>query len=168
MQKEVITTSAKQTQKLGKKLSQEIQTGGIICLTGELGAGKTTFAQGILKGLKIEGPYTSPTFVIMKQYKKKIPNSKSQITNKFKIHNVYHIDAYRVNAEDILNLGWKEIIANSQNIVIIEWADRIKKIIPNKDEKSCVSTTWIEFFWKGKNKRKIKINLKHKNRLSNN
>jgi len=147
MPKEFITTSAKQSQELGKKLSQEIKIGEIICLTGELGAGKTTFTQGILKGLKVEGPYTSPTFLIIKQYKKKFPISK-QFPNKFQMHNIYHIDAYRVNSEDILNLGWKEIIANSQNVVIIEWADRIKKIIPP-------NSLWISFKWLAQDKRKI-------------
>lgn len=148
MQKEFITTSAKQSQELGKKLSQEIKTGVIICLTGELGAGKTTFTQGILKGLKVEGPYTSPTFLIIKQYKKKFSSSKQIPNSKFQIHHIYHIDAYRVNSEDILNLGWKEIIANSQNVVIIEWADRIKKIIPS-------NSLWINFKWIALDKRKI-------------
>lgn len=126
MQREFITTNSKQTQALGKLLAEEIRGQAVICLEGDLGAGKTTFTQGFLQGLKIKGPYTSPTFVVMKEYKQK---EKS----------IYHIDAYRVDSEDILNLGWEEIVAG-KNIIIIEWADRIKKIIP-KD------AVWIKFEW---------------------
>ena len=131
MEKTFVTTNSKQTQKLGELLALELKGGEIICLDGELGAGKTTFTQGLLKGLKVEGPYTSPTFLIMKQYE-----------------NVYHIDAYRVEAQDILNLGWEEILSNKKNIIIIEWAERIKKIIPS-------NAIWIKFEWLDENKRKI-------------
>ena len=72
MEKTFITENSKQTQKLGEMLASEFKGGQIICLSGELGAGKTTFTQGLLKGLKIKGPYTSPTFVIMKKYGKNI------------------------------------------------------------------------------------------------
>jgi tRNA threonylcarbamoyladenosine biosynthesis protein TsaE len=152
MQKEFITIGFRETQKLGELLAQEVladkrfdlpasPVGGsrpkrpkeveprgacIICLSGDLGAGKTTFTQGLLKGLKVKGPYTSPTFVIMKHYK----------------NNIYHFDAYRVAANDILNLGWEEIIGDKKNIVIVEWADRIKKIIPK-------NSLWIKFEWVG-------------------
>jgi tRNA threonylcarbamoyladenosine biosynthesis protein TsaE len=127
-----ITTTAKQTQQLGETLAQELKGGQIICLSGELGSGKTTFTQGLLKGLKVRGPYTSPTFVIMKKYK----------------NNIFHFDAYRVSDKDILSLGWKEIIAGPKNIIIVEWADRIKKIIP----RGCLQ---IKFEWVNKNERKI-------------
>jgi len=62
--------------------------------------------------------------------------------------NIFHLDAYRINAKDILNLGWEEIVTNKNNIIIIEWADRIKKIIP----KNCL---WIKFEWIDENKRKL-------------
>lgn len=121
-----ITENYKQTQKLGEILAQELKGGAVICLTGDLGSGKTTFIQGLLKGLKIKGPHTSPTFVIMKKYG----------------NNIFHFDAYRVGVKDILNLGWKEIISDKKNIIIIEWADRIKKIIPRKSLR--VSFKWID------------------------
>ena len=158
-----ITTNTEQTRKIGEMLAKELKGGEIICLEGELGSGKTTFAQGILKGLKVEGPYTSPTFVIMKHYKKEIPNSKSQIPNKsenyklqitnYKLQNIYHIDAYRVNSVDILELGWEEIVKNENNVTIIEWADRIKKIIPD-------DAIWMKFEWMDKDKRRIAISNK--------
>lgn len=154
-QKIFVTKNRKETQDLGKALSREIKTGDIICLSGDLGTGKTTFTQGLLKGLKINGPYTSPTFVILKNYKGKFkvltasagsrPGGKS---SKFKVIDIYHIDAYRVKAKDILNLGWKEMLAEKENIIIIEWADRIRKIIPR-------GAAWIKFEWLDKDKRKI-------------
>lgn len=136
--KTIITENSKQTQKLGKMLAGEIKTGEIICLEGDLGTGKTTFAQGFLKKLGTKGPYTSPTFLILKNYK----------SGKHKNFNIYHIDAYRVNAKDIFNLGWKEMVAEKKNIIIIEWADRIRKIIPR-------GAIWIKFQWISINKRKV-------------
>jgi tRNA A37 threonylcarbamoyladenosine biosynthesis protein TsaE len=73
-------------------------------------------------------------------------NDKFPMTNK--IQNIYHIDAYRVGVKDIISLGWEEIISNDRNIVIIEWADKIKKVVPS-------SALWIKFKWTDKNKRKI-------------
>lgn len=149
MQKEFVTKNSRETQALGKMLAQEIEGGEVICLVGELGAGKTTFTQGLLKGLKVEGPYTSPTFVIMKHYKVKSQKSKvKSATEKSKVKNIYHIDAYRVGKEDILSLGWKEITDDKKNVIIVEWADRISDIIPKR-------SLWIDFCWMDENKRKI-------------
>lgn len=132
MQREFITKNSKATQALGRKMAAKIKKGEIICLEGDLGSGKTTFTQGLLKGLNVVGPFTSPTFVIMKQYKK----------------NIFHFDAYRVKTKDILSLGWKELVAEKNNIIIIEWADRIRKIVPR-------GSLWIKFEWLDENKRKI-------------
>lgn len=154
-----ITINSKQTQKLGEMLAQELRGGEVICLNGELGAGKTTFTQGLLKGLKIKGPYTSPTFVIMKHYhttynmKHTTKEEEMLHASCLMLHNVYHFDAYRVEAEDILNLGWEEIVTDRKKIVIIEWANRIKKIIPKK-------AIWINFEWLDEKKRKITFDLK--------
>lgn len=132
----ITTKNAAETKKIGKMLAQEIRSKVIICLSGELGSGKTTFTQGFLQGLKIQGPYTSPTFVIMKQYKLA------------KKKNAYHVDAYRIKEKDVLNLGWEEIIQDKSNIILIEWAERIKKIIPKE-------AIWIKFEWLNENKRKL-------------
>jgi len=155
IKKTFITEKRKETQNLGKILAGEIKKGAIICLSGDLGAGKTTFTQGLLKGLEIKGPYISPTFLIIKNYKRKFRNAYSMSKNKKQIHDtrstvqdIYHIDAYRVNQKDILNLGWKELIAEKDNIIIIEWAERIRKIIPK-------NAVWIKFEWVGENKRKL-------------
>jgi len=156
-----ITINFRQTQKLGELLAKEIliEVGPrLICLSGDLGSGKTTFAQGFLKGLGVKGPHTSPTFVVIKHYKRRLTCDKKHLTKrknksnvKCQMSNVYHIDAYRVKAKDILNLGWKEIIGGD-NIVLVEWADRIKKIIPNPPVGGAL---WIKFEWVDKNKRRI-------------
>ncbi len=159
MSKEFITTSAKQTQKLGELLAQELKGGQIICLFGGLGSGKTTFTQGLLKGLKVKGPYTSPTFTITKHYRLKSRNSQrdSKKENKlrvtgYELRDIYHIDAYRVTSKDILNLGWEEIIADKKNVIIVEWADRIKKIIPNPPAGGVIR---IKFEWMGEGERRL-------------
>ncbi len=136
-------------------LGEELRGGEILCLTGELGSGKTTFAQGVLKGLGTKGPWTSPTFVVMKEYHIKVrpfpsPTCRRGIPQGRTL-SVYHIDAYRVGPKDILNLGWKEIIADKKNVVIVEWPERIKKIISKP-------AVWLEFKHKEKDEREIIIN----------
>jgi tRNA threonylcarbamoyladenosine biosynthesis protein TsaE len=144
------------------RIAGKIKRGGIIALQGDLGSGKTTFTQGLLKKLKVKGPYTSPTFLVIKHYKKKFPISKYQFPNKsklpkskirdtrYQIQNIFHVDAYRVTTKDILKLGWKEIISNKKSIIVIEWADRIRKIIPR-------GSLWINFKFIDSDKREIRI-----------
>ncbi len=141
MQGEYITTSAGQTKKLAEKLAKEIlkrplgKWAVVLGLEGELGAGKTTFLQGFAKGLGIKEKILSPTFVLMKRF-----------------NNFYHIDCYRLDKpKEILGLGFKEIISNPKNIVAIEWADRIKSILP----KDCLI---IKFIFLSKTKRCVKVN----------
>lgn len=157
MQTEFITQNFSETKKLGKMLAQELTGGEVICLFGELGAGKTTFTQGLLEGLGAQKPYTSPTFMVMKEYKTR---NKKQETRykKREINTVYHFDAYRVEAEDILNLGWEELVADPSNICIIEWADKLEKIIPER-------SIWIGFEWLDVKRRKLIIGKKTKNLL---
>ena len=125
----VITQAPSQTKKLGRILAKEIlktssKRAIVVGLIGDLGGGKTTFLQGFAKGLGIKQPITSPTFVIIRKYK--ILNSQFSIYNY-----LYHIDCYRIKKpKEILNLGFKEMILNPQNIVVIEWADKILEILP--------------------------------------
>jgi len=79
MQKVFNTSNFKETQELGKILASEITPGALICLSGDLGSGKTTFTQGLLKGLNVTGPFTSPTFVILKNYKSKVKGQRSKV-----------------------------------------------------------------------------------------
>ena len=117
----------------------------IIGLEGDLGGGKTTFLQGFAKGLEIKEKILSPTFVIMRRFKIRV-NSRSNLC---KFANFYHIDCYRIKKpEEILDLGFREIISNPRNIVAIEWAEKIKKILP-KD------AIWVNFEFINKKNRRI-------------
>ncbi len=142
----IITNNSNQTKKLGeslaKKLKQRVKKRALVLgLKGELGGGKTTFLQGFARGLGIKQRILSPTFVILKRFKIK----------DLRFKNFYHIDCYRLNRDkEILALGFKEIISNKKNIVAVEWAERIKKILP-KD------AIWIKFDFIDENKRKIRI-----------
>jgi len=138
--KEIITKNAEETKSLGKEIAENVSGGEIFCLKGELGAGKTTFSQGFLRGLGVEGALTSPTFVVMKEYAIK--------DESFKLKKIYHIDTYRGESEDILNLGWEGMIKDKENIILVEWPEKIKDIIP-KD------AVWLEFESIDEKKRKI-------------
>lgn len=99
----------------------------VVALVGDLGAGKTTFAKTLAKELGVEEEVTSPTFVLEKIYR---------LRNQ-KFARLVHIDAYRLEgAEELPPLGWDEIVADRENLVLIEWADRVKEGIPD-------SATWI-------------------------
>lgn len=118
------TKNAGETAKVADMLMQELQPRGnatILALQGELGAGKTTFVQACARSLGIKERVLSPTFVILKAYGAK---------NK-KFAHFIHIDCYRLDSEkDLLHLGFKELLKDKDAIILIEWADRVKKIIP--------------------------------------
>lgn len=129
----------------------------VVALTGDLGSGKTSFARAFAEALGVRENVTSPTFVIQKKFQ--IPKNKSQTKHKIqntKFKNLVHIDAYRTeNPKEILDLGWEEIIANSENIVLVEWAERIKEILPK-------NSIQINFKHLGEDKRKITIKTPEK------
>jgi len=115
-----LTHSEKQTFDLGGKIAQKLQGGETIGLTGNLGAGKTVFIKGLAKGLGVRQMVTSPTFVLMKIYK---INSKNK--------NLVHIDAYRLeNGQNLTNIGVEDYLKNKNTITVIEWAEKVKKILP--------------------------------------
>ncbi len=119
------THSAEETRAWGKELAGTILPGTLLCLTGELGAGKTTLVQGLLEGLGAERPYVSPTFVIMKQYELFV----SSVTG---VKRIYHADAYRVGSKDFTEIGFTEWCADRDGLVILEWPERIADILPEK------------------------------------
>ncbi len=138
--KTIITNSAKETQQLAFDYTSKIGKGQVVCFQGDLGAGKTTFIQGMLNFLDAEKPYTSPTFVIMKKYE----------VNHDIIKNVYHIDAYRIDDDALFELGWDEIIEDPKSLVLLEWPEKIEKSIP-KDAQL------IKFKWIDENSREIEF-----------
>ncbi len=145
------------TKKIGKILAKNIlkarpQKAVVIALEGELGGGKTTFLQGFAKGLGIKEKILSPTFVIMKKFG--IRNPKSQTISKsqfLKSKTFYHIDCYRVQrSKEILDLGFREIISDPKNIIAVEWADRIKKLLPG-------NAIFLKFKFVNKFKREVAL-----------
>ena len=134
---EVITKSTRETRKLAALLAKELlnwpahrKSAMTVSLRGDLGAGKTTFAQGFAKGLGVKEMIKSPTFVILKRYR--IPTSyKLQATSCLKYF--YHLDCYRLkSAKDARSIGLPEILKNQENLVLIEWPERIKNILSKK------------------------------------
>lgn len=104
------------TEEFGKALGSFLDSGDIICLNGELGAGKTTLTKSIGLGLGVEDYITSPTFALINQYEGRLP--------------VYHFDVYRLEeVEDTFDLGFDEYFYG-KGVCIIEWAEKIDKVIP--------------------------------------
>ncbi len=112
----VVTDSPQKTKALAEMIGRAVSAGMLITLSGDLGAGKTTFTQGLAKGLDIDRKVTSPTFTIMKEYKGRLP--------------LYHIDAYRL--ENITqDLGFEDYI-DGDGVCVIEWANFIEYVLPEQ------------------------------------
>jgi len=93
----------------------------VLGLYGDLGAGKTSFTQGLAQALGVSDTVVSPTFVIEKIY---------TLSNQ-KFSHLIHIDAYRIEKSDeMIHLGWEEIIANPQNLIVVEWPELIADTMP--------------------------------------
>ncbi len=144
--KKIIVSSSKETKEFAKKFAQNFQ-GGVIALSGPLGAGKTTFTQGFAEGLKIKDKIISPTFVLIRQHQ--VPLSKGQSASGRKT--LYHIDLYRLdNPNDLKNIGLEDMLKTKDDYVLIEWAEKAKPLLPK-------STTWINFQINNINKRTLEI-----------
>jgi tRNA threonylcarbamoyladenosine biosynthesis protein TsaE len=124
---EFISHTEQETIAWGKLLAQQLKSGDILCLYGELGAGKTTLVKGIAAGLGIEKTITSPTFTLMNIYSTK----NNQITQ------LVHIDTYRLkNEEELIEIGGEDYIGANGTICIIEWPEKIEKILKNKKNRT--------------------------------
>ncbi len=118
-----IRVKLKEVENLAKTLSQQLKGGEVLALHGQLGSGKTTFTKFLSKNLKVKGHVTSPTFVIMNRYKGRL--------NKKTLY-IYHFDLYRTKGiKEAKSLGITEIWGKPDTITIIEWALKVKKILPN-------------------------------------
>ncbi len=109
------THNAAETQALGVRLAKHLTPGTILGFEGPLGAGKTTFIQGICKGLGVHEMVVSPTFVLMHVYEGKIP--------------VYHFDLYRLQPKELEDLGWEEYL-EGKGVSFVEWVDRAQGLFP--------------------------------------
>ena len=113
------TVSPEQTYALGQKLATKIKAGLVLCLEGDLGAGKTLFVQGIAKELGVIEEVTSPTFSLMNIYEGR--------------YSIYHFDLYRLESSDELeNIGFYEYSQREDDVVIIEWPDRFVDDLPEE------------------------------------
>ncbi|MDP2708794.1 MAG: tRNA (adenosine(37)-N6)-threonylcarbamoyltransferase complex ATPase subunit type 1 TsaE [bacterium] len=118
------STSDLQTFNFSKNFSKKLSGGEVIGLIGNLGAGKTVFSQGLAAGLGIKKHLTSPTFVLMKVY---------PVKKHSRIKQLVHIDAYRLkSAHGLAAIGADEYFGRPDTVVLVEWADRIKKILPKE------------------------------------
>ena len=110
------TASAQQTGALAEAISVVLAPGDVVSLTGDLGAGKTAFVQGAARGLGIEGPVTSPTFMLIREYEGKYP--------------LFHMDVYRLgNLAEVSDIGFEEVLDRG-GVVFIEWGDAIEALLP--------------------------------------
>lgn len=106
------------TKEIGYKLGSLLTPGSVICLIGDLGAGKTTMTQSLAKALEVNDYITSPTFTIVNEYEGKMP--------------LYHFDVYRIGSSDeMYDIGYEEYI-NGEGVCIIEWANLIDDILPDE------------------------------------
>ncbi len=139
--------SEQETKEIAKKIKKILTDNpdkNVVALTGNLGAGKTKLTQFLAKEFNIPKNIVSPTFLVMKKYKLSYDN----------LNYFYHVDAYRLeNEKGLEKIGLKKIINNKKNLVIIEWADKVKKIIPS-------NALWISL-QHGKNKEERIINIKN-------
>ena len=110
------STSAEATQAAGARLAEELGPGDVVALTGELGAGKTCFTQGLARGLGVTGRAVSPTFVLVNEYRGRLP--------------VHHVDAYRTaSLTELLDLGLEDLFGGD-GVTIVEWADKLAPLLP--------------------------------------
>jgi tRNA threonylcarbamoyladenosine biosynthesis protein TsaE len=111
-----LTCSENETRAIGEALGRRLGPGDVVCLVGPLGAGKTTLAQGIARGLDVEDVVNSPTFTLVQEYAGRLT--------------VYHIDAYRLSGpEEAADLAIPEMI-EAGGVLLIEWPERIEPVLP--------------------------------------
>lgn len=113
---EIRLNGLEDAEKFGIKLGKILKSGDIVCLNGELGAGKTTITKSIGVGLGVKDYITSPTFTLINEYSGRLP--------------VYHFDVYRLeNVEDLYDLGFDEYFYG-KGVSIVEWAEKIERLLP--------------------------------------
>jgi tRNA threonylcarbamoyladenosine biosynthesis protein TsaE len=110
------TRSPEETQALGEALGRLLRPGHVLGLSGEMGAGKTAFAQGVAAGLGVTEPVSSPTFALVHEYQGRMP--------------VWHLDTYRIGSPDeLIDLSWDDLLAGG-GVLLVEWPERIAAAMP--------------------------------------
>jgi tRNA threonylcarbamoyladenosine biosynthesis protein TsaE len=134
----MISNGTGKTIEIGAKLGKKLRAGDVVALIGDLGAGKTVLTKGIAQGLGVKNVryVNSPTFVIIKEYKGRMP--------------LYHFDLYRLNNASVLDAENFEEYFYGDGVTVVEWADKIRKLLPKRHIEVRLSVA-------GEGKRKIKI-----------
>ncbi|HPH97506.1 MAG TPA: tRNA (adenosine(37)-N6)-threonylcarbamoyltransferase complex ATPase subunit type 1 TsaE [Anaerolineaceae bacterium] len=131
----MVSRSAEQTRRIGMRIGHLLQKGDLLCLTGDLGAGKTTFVQGVARGWGSLDQVTSPTFVLVNRYRR--PDG--EVIN--------HLDAYRLSgALDAEDLDFTQLL--EEGPLLVEWPERIKEILPRQ-------ALWVALEWVGDEQRNM-------------
>ncbi|OGY25099.1 MAG: tRNA (adenosine(37)-N6)-threonylcarbamoyltransferase complex ATPase subunit type 1 TsaE [Candidatus Woykebacteria bacterium RBG_16_39_9b] len=136
---EIISNSSENTKKIAREFSKKLNPGSILAFYGNLGAGKTTFIQGLAEGLGYKGRVFSPTFIFVRPYK--ISEQKAESgQHKSAIKTLYHIDLYRIEkATDLKTIGIQEFLEDKEAISAIEWAEKIDKFLPKNAMKIMIT-----------------------------
>lgn len=109
------TKSARESEAVGEAIASQLRVGDLVVLSGDLGAGKTTMAKGLARGLGVTQPVTSPTFTIVQEYDGRVP--------------VAHIDVYRLDfIQELHDLGFEELLES--RVTIVEWGEAIALVLP--------------------------------------
>jgi tRNA threonylcarbamoyladenosine biosynthesis protein TsaE len=125
---EFTSHSPEQTRRLGVRLGELLKPGDLVCLAGDLGSGKTTLAQGIARGWGCLDPVTSPTFVLINEYRRA------------DAARMYHFDAFRLSGvAEAIALGLQQLL-DGDGPVLIEWPDRVAEALPPH-------RLWISLHW---------------------
>ena len=111
------TSSRQETERLAARLAALLRGGEIVFLRGPIGAGKTVFVKGIARALGLKSSPTSASFSLMKEYKNK----------KFRL---FHIDLFRLEENEVFNLGFEEMLEDEHAIILAEWPDPIRHMLP--------------------------------------
>ncbi len=111
------TKGAGETEAVGAAVGSQLRVGDLVVLTGDLGAGKTTFAKGLARALGVTQPVTSPTFTIVQEYDGRVP--------------VAHVDVYRLDRiQELHDLGFEELVEG--RVTVVEWGEAIALVLPRE------------------------------------
>ena len=115
---DVVTGTPEDTRKVAAALAELLVPGDVVSLTGDLGAGKTTFVQGAARGLGVTEQVASPTFVLVREYRGDVP--------------VCHLDVYRLNRlQEVIDLGFEDLL-DPGSVIFVEWGDAIEPLLPDE------------------------------------
>ncbi|HEX9694382.1 MAG TPA: tRNA (adenosine(37)-N6)-threonylcarbamoyltransferase complex ATPase subunit type 1 TsaE [Actinomycetota bacterium] len=117
MRLELTAGAPEDTMAVGEAVASLLREGDAVALTGELGAGKTTFVRGAARALGFDGPVASPTFTLVREYQGRV--------------RIYHVDVYRLERmQDVLDLGLDEMVAEG-GVLLVEWGDAVEGLLPD-------------------------------------